>query len=469
MTSEQPLLSEEDKRECTDAEEPRGPMTSEEVKNLPDLAPRLQEQGIYGDYVVWRDNYMRWRQGGSKGAKGENTVEDHQKRNEEFQTWYPTIRTFTFRRTIAFWCSVTCLEGCLLFLWIDLVTTVTIGTPEMMYELTKVPNLMGGTFFLGGIYLAWFELINIDSERIEDATYNFIWCPVSDLTKRDISMFSLVGAAGYLVGAIFYTISQVSDFFALDEGTHAMLIDWPLIIGGLLFFLSGCCELIINNVFTSPPTSLVWWVSVMNCYGGLTFWLSACPSIFPGESATIFAVTGTITYLIAAVLSLLMWRGEQFGGAMIPALNRVGHVAVKRDPNTKNGLLVIEVEGDKSKAEEALNPKLSWRGTLFLMLFASIGAFQILACCTCLNHRRDYKTNPLYFKHFLNIFLTAFVNIIIVHMVLVLNSATVTMPKKGQEPYRSLAILMRVLAILGFINSLLTLQVQFEEAENYYY
>jgi len=454
-TEHEPLLS-----------EPRHSVR--DASDLPDLTARLQEQGVYGEYVAWRDQYMRWRKGDARGAKGENTVRDHVKRSSEFQTWYPTVKTFTFRRTISFWGSVFCCEGCLLFLWIDMMTTYTIGTPEMLYELTKVPNLLGGTFFLSGIYLAWFELINLDSERINESTYNYLWCDLEDVTKRGISQLSFFGAAIYLIGALFYTCAQVSDFFELDPTWKERLVDWPYIIGGFLFFVSGCLEMIINNVFTSPPTAYVWWVAVMNGYGGLTFWLSACPSVFEGEAATIVGVSGTVTYLVGAVMGLLMWRGEQFGGAMIPALNRLGHVAVRADPTSHNGQLVVEVkEQDKAKAQDALNPRLSWRGLVFLIVYIFIGAFQILASCTCLNHHMDYRDDPERFRRFLNVFVTSFVNVCIVHMVLALNSVTVTMPKRGDEPFRSLVILMRVLSLIVLVNSVLTLEVQFEDAEKY--
>lgn len=49
------------------------------VSELPDLTDRLKEQGIYGEYVQWRDKYHRWRRGEAVGAKGENTIESHEK------------------------------------------------------------------------------------------------------------------------------------------------------------------------------------------------------------------------------------------------------------------------------------------------------------------------------------------------------------------------------------------------------
>jgi len=426
------------------------------ISELPDLTPLLEKQGVLGEYVAWRDFDVKWLEGDAWGAKGENSIENCEAKSSEFQTWSSTVKTYSFRRTVAFWRAVMCCEGCLLFLWIDVITTYAIGTPEMLYELTKIPHLVGGTFFLGGIYLAWFQLINIDSEKLNDNNIRYLWVSIDAVTGLGIETASYVGSLMYLLGAVLYTIAQVADFWELAPLWHNRLIDWPLILGGFLFFTGGLCELKINKVFTSAPTRLVWWVSVLNCYGGLTFWLSACPALFPGKLATRFAVTGTITYLLAAVLSLLMWRREQFGGALIPPLNRVGQVAVKPAPNA-NDQIVLEVkDDDSSRMEDALRPRLSWSRLFFLIVYVCISAFSVIACCMCLNHRKDYTDDPETFRRMLNVFITGFVNIIIVHMVLVLDSAI--------EPYRLLAIVMRVLLVVLFLNTLLELRLQFEDA-----
>jgi len=352
----------------------------------------------------------------------------------------------------------------LLFLWIAYVSTYGDFSDKMLYELTKVPNFLAGTFFFVGIYLAYFELINIDSANINASKFNFLWCDLQVLRQFEIEFVSFLGSLQYLVGASFYTLSQVSDFWKWDTVWQERLIEWPLIIGGFLFFGAGICELIVNRVFTRLPTAYVWWASVLNCYGGLTFWLTACPSIFAGDTATVVGASGDIAYLAAAILTLLMWRGEQFGGAMIPALNRAAEVPITVRRDAKTGMMQIIPSSlvKKTDLEDALNPRLSWRGVVFLNVFVVIGAAQVIACCTCLAHKEDLWQNPERFQRFLNVFLSSLVNIIIVHMVLVLNSATVTMPKRGDEPYRSLAIGMRLLSVLVLLNTLLTLDVQLE-------
>jgi len=392
----------------------------EGMSELPDLTTLLQKQFILGEFVAWMHGSMKWHKEDATGAKGEDTLEDLENRSSEFQTWHPTVKTCSFRRSIAFWGPAMRCEGCLLFLWIDLIRTYAIGTPELLYELTKVPNLVGGTFFLGGIYLVCFELINRDSEKLNHKNIHYLGVHTEAVADLRIEKASYVGSFMYLIGAVLYTISQVAAFWHSAPLWHNRLIDGPLILGGFLFFTGGLCELKINKVFTSAPTRLVWWVSVLNCYGGLTFWLSACPALFPGKLATRFAVTGTITYLLAAVLSLLMWRGEQFGGALIPALNGVAQVAVKSAPNA-NGQLVLEAQDDdSSRVEDDLHPRLSWIGLIFLVVYVCMCTFSVIACCMCLNLGKVYQADPETFQRMLNLFMTGIVNIINFHMVLII-------------------------------------------------
>jgi len=445
---------------------PRSPKSRLDVSDLPDLTERLKEQGIHGKYIEWRDQYMRWRKGEAKGAKGENTAVDHEKRTTDFEHWYPTVKTFTLRRTIAFWAAVLCAEGCLLFLWIPYFQTYG-GREDLLYQLTKLPNFFGGSMFLIGIYMSYFELINMNSNV--DERLNFLWCDWQALLDLGIEVCSVIGSMTYLIGALLYTTGQVSEVLQIDDSFRPGLIDWPYTLGGFLFFLGGVCELQINRVWCTWPTRFVWWASLLNALGGVCFWLSSCPSVMDGDMATLTGVVGTAYYLVAAVIALLMWRGEQFGGSIIPALNKAqrgtagSSILVRKDPKT--GVChIVAAHAIGSDAHERLqdflNPKLSWRGLIFLNVYVVIGAVQIVACCLCVPLETRAWSMPFRFMRILNTFVTGVGNIAIVHMILVLNSACVTMPK--EEPYHTLMVMMRVLALVFLANSLLTLHVLFE-------
>jgi len=440
-----------------------------DANDLPDLTDRLKELGIYGSYLEWRDSYMQWRKGGVKGAKGENSMAAHTSKSH-FQDWYPTVATFTFRRTISFWAPVLTCEGCLFFLWIPFCEEHCEDLSSgLLYHLTKIPNIYGGLCFLVGVYLVYFELINMFSD-VDTRKLNYLWCDMGPLMSLESGLPSVLGALAYVVGALIYTVAQVSDFYELEEGWRSALVDWPYIIGGFLFFAGGLCELRINRVFSSPPTTSVWWVSVLNTCGGLAFWLSVCPTVVAGTDAVLVGVAGDLTYLLGALLQLVMWRGELFGLSLIPALNKVHReeqLVVRTDKKTGASRIVMSMVGlsprrgeDESKLDEVLSPRFSWRGLAFLSLFLFIGFLQGIICFVCLSKIRKYAVSSPQFRRILSEFILGASNLVSTHMVLVVSSVCVTLPK--ENPYRTLMALTRVIAIVVLLNSLLEMDTLFE-------
>jgi len=341
---------------------------------------------------------------------------------------------------------------------------------DLSYHLTKLPNLLGGTMFLFGIYMVYFELINVDV-AIDTTRPNIIWCNWSAVLKLDIGsdpLASVVGSILYLVGALLYTVSQICDLFDLDESSVALFVEWPLTIGGACFLLAGLCELKINKVLCTPPVSLVWWVALLNSIGGFTFWASACPSFLSGQQALVVGAAGCVAYLTASSVSLIMWKGEQFGGALIPALNaahrEAGSFTVRRDSRTGVAHIIGSnvVHKSPDKLENVLNPKLSTLGLIFLHVYVFIGAFQSLVCFISLAHARDFWSHSEKFTFFFNMFLTGVVYFVIVHMILTMNSACVHIPY--EQPYRALMILMRFLSVILLANSALTVKVLYDHA-----
>jgi len=274
-------------------------------------------------------------------------------------------------------------------------------------------------------------------------------------------------------GALCYTVSQVAGFCSLAEEMKDYLVEWPLVVGGFLFFVGGFCELIINDVHKSLPTTLVWWVSSCNFIGGVTFWLSACPCVFAGDTAAYVGLFGDCMYMTAAILAMLMWRGEQFGGAIIPALNKiqrddcslrvqvdastgVSHIVASR-PAEPGGRLDAR---DGALLEDVLNPKLSVRSIIFIQVFVLIGFVQEVVCCLCMHVLCEQEGYSAIFRRHLNVFLTSFTNVVMVHMILVVYAACVTVP--NEEPYRTLFIMVRFASIIVLANTVLTVQVVWE-------
>jgi len=440
-----------------------------EVEALPDLSEKLKERGLHEEYLKFREGYMRWRKGEAAGAKGE--LDHVVKRSENFMHWYSTVGAWNFRRTISFWSGALTTEGCLLFLWVSFFSEYGRTYVDLMYYLTKLPNLCGGTAFLFGIYMNYFELINMDSD-LDTTKRNYLWCDWRALLKMDIELSSIIGAIVYLVGALMYSTAQISDCYDLDEGLKAYLVEWNFILGGFLFVVAGVCEMVINRVLTTLPDTFVWWVSVLDFLGGLSFWLSACPSVCPGGSADLVAGMGSLCYLAAGLLVLLMWRGEQYGNALIPVLNHVSRqdctdIAVRKDEKTGICHIVAtrsaENGGDGfSKLDDVLSPRLSRKGLLFLTIYVLVGVIQIVTSCGYLAQSSFLWKGGPKSREVLSHFVSDVCNIIMVHMVLILNTACIRMPKPSEQPYRALYIMVRGLSLILVANSVLALEVIFE-------
>jgi len=445
----------------------------EAVEKLEDLTGRLQEHGLYDKFLAHREGNRRWRAGKESGAKGEPTARAISEQETEFVKLNPTVSTFTFRRTLAFWIAACYIEGCLLFLWSPLFSLCSSDRTQLRYSLTKGPTFVGGTFFGIGIYLSYLELINlhtdIDNSRVRRLIFN--WESMSD--GGEVSVWSLVGSILYLVGACCYTLDQISDFQQLTPLQEEYLLEWPLIFGGFCFFLGGCCELVINRSWSPRLTELVWWVSMLNFIGGFCFWTSACPSICPDMIGLTVGEVGTVFYLFAAVMSLFMWQGEQFGGAIMPMLNRAlregGQLRVMKDPQSGVSRIIAATTEASSDSDtesrkdlsDVLNPRLSCRTIVFLCLYLVMGAVQVLSSCmTLADLSNDISRGQGDLWESLNNFITNIGNFTIVVMFLVLSSACVQMPQ--DEPFHTLVWMLRFMGVILLAQSILTLHVQLE-------
>jgi len=473
------------------------------VKDLPDLTEYMKKKGIYGQYMEYKMGYSKWRQGEAIFVKGEMTVASFEKQHEKmaFDFWYPAVQQFTFRRTISFWTGVLQLQGSILFAWDPFfqdklsveLNKGNLGDLEdfsqLTYWMTKFPILAGGTLYLIGIYMGYFNFINIDTgaEKLAKGSVKWFHCDFKELVRLGVHRDSFLGVFFYLFGALCYSVAQICDIFpSVFSNYHGILVEWPFIIGGFLFFIAGCSEISINEVYRSRPNTLVWWVSTFNCLGGLCFWLSCVPMLV-GEETTRIGVVGDFSYIIAASMSMKMWQSEQFGGALIPVLN-AGHShrdeAHGSDTDSKHGdmgSLFVEYDkktgahhivrksskiSDKTQKplNQVLNPKLSWRGLLFMHIYAFIGASQTINCCHCLHQWNQAHTehDTLKFERVTNTFLKSFVFGSFSYAILLLQSFSVHGPKKDNQPWRTLWIILRSLSVIILANSVLTLKVLFD-------
>eukprot|EP00933_Yihiella_yeosuensis_P040913 TRINITY_DN35325_c0_g1_i1.p1 TRINITY_DN35325_c0_g1~~TRINITY_DN35325_c0_g1_i1.p1 ORF type:complete len:560 (+),score=82.50 TRINITY_DN35325_c0_g1_i1:161-1840(+) len=475
---------------------------NKKVQHLHDFTQEFVDRGYYDEYASWRNSYLRWRKGEAKGAKGENADEQHQKvrkaNAQSFEYWYPTVSTFEFRRTISYWVGVFFMEGCLLFLWAPFFHYVLPeARPRVVYYLCKLPTLIGTTTFGVGIYLGYFELINMDTDVSEDR-FNYLWCDFRALLKllaeehkdsdssdseRDEEqeaqqashgsllqpVSSVAGWLSYIMGGLLYQIANTVDMWDVSEFQRNFWIEWPLVLGGVFFFLGGVCEVIHNRIWASPPTTFVWWTSVFNFTGGFGFWMSACPNIV-GEHADAVVVVSTLLYFCGSVWMLCMWRGEQFGMALISNLNRVQRkegtqIAVRSDPNTNTTQIVPMQPGSQyvlTNIESLVQPQLTRRALMFVLLCVLCTVLQILNTCEVLAAPWEFEPSQhaVYRRLFCEIS-DGFISLSAVHMVLAFNSACLKMP--SEEPYHALTLMMRFTVFLVTIRNFMSLDLNMED------
>ncbi|CAK9080171.1 Copia protein, partial [Durusdinium trenchii] len=463
------------------------PPSRRPVDDLHDFTKEFIERGYHAEYCNWRDSYLKWRQGDSKGAKGENVESTHIKnRMSTFEYWYPTVSAYNFRRTCAYWIGVLFVEGCLFFLWQPLFEYYWAHPPERMeFWIAKMPILMGTTIFGAGIYMGYVELINMDTDTSLTRP-NFFWCDWkglyrllqqreegesdrgdaesdSDSSSSEVYWYqplsSIAGWLIYVAGAILYQVANVADMFDLEEDQHDYLVGWPLVFGGLSFFLGGCCELIHNRCWATAPNTFVWWSSVCNFVGGIGFWFCACPGIFTGYT-TLIGVQGTVLYLIGAILGLCMWRTEQFGLSLISNLNRVHRVGgtqiAVRTEKTTGVSQVVPISRAASSPNQAfklddvdnvLEDKLSWRGLSFVVMCTLWGSSSLLGVLTVPAAPWEYEsTSRTLRRHLISQEMTSIAHAIGAHLIILLNSVSVHVP--SEEPYRLLTLAMRLLVMV---------------------
>lgn len=466
------------------------PPSRRPVDDLHDFTKEFIERGYHAEYCNWRDSYLKWRQGDHKGAKGENCESTHIKnRMGPFEYWYPTVSAYNFRRTCAYWIGVLFVEGCLFFLWQPLFELYWDDPPKRMeFWISKMPILFGTTIFGAGIYMGYVELINMDTDT-NLTRPNFLWCDWkalyrllqqreegdTDSTCSDSSnaqgangtcdvywyqpLSSIAGWVIYLIGALLYQIANMANMLELEEELHAQIVEWPLVFGGVCFFIGGCCELIHNRCWATPPNTFVWWTSVCNFVGGIGFWFCACSEIF-GEYTTLIGVQGTVLYLIGAVFSLCMWRTEQFGLTLISNLNRVHRddgtqIAVRTDQTTGVSQ-VVPISKSTSSPNQAfklddvgnvLEDKLSWRGLLFVVMCTLWGSASLLGVLTVPAAPWEYEsTSQTMKRHLASQEMTSVTHAIGAHLIILLNSVSVHVP--CEEPYRFLTLTMRLCVVV---------------------
>lgn len=130
-----------------------------------------------------------------------------------------------------------------------------------------------------------------------------------------------------LAGAICYNVNSIASLFSLTELQSLFLVTIPGIIGGLLFVVGALAACELNKVWRGK-LSLVSFLCIMSMFGAaLYFFASFCSALdMPSEmqwwSFDIPFLVGSAFFCISGILSLWMWKCEQYGLCFAPQINK---------------------------------------------------------------------------------------------------------------------------------------------------
>lgn len=224
---------------------------------------------------------------------------------------------WNFKHTASYWVAMNFIFGSLVF---------TTGSFFWLYELnpTQAMALVDYPYFAGsftfslGAYISWWETMNFT----DPPPPKTVWV---SFKNRNISWWI---CWWYVVGTTFYYGNTLTNIDAWKlPPSWSPFAWWMGFFGGLGFTIAGLCEVIAHKGWKFRPHKMGWWVSWFNFFGGSLFAVAAAIGFY-FEVSPEYALAakwsyliGSFLYLIGSILSLTMWKTEQFGLAFMPELN----------------------------------------------------------------------------------------------------------------------------------------------------
>jgi len=337
-------------------------------------------------------DYIAWRKGEAKGAKGEplGAVRD-----AEADRW-------EWRATISYWASVTFCWGSCVFtvasaFWFDVVAKVDSGSPVYSDSCVGIPFTIGCVIFLVGCMLGWIEVINSDPKHSSEIRTTRVWASwstfrgdMADTGELGAAWWSYTGSMAYLVGAVVYMVACLAavsyvNVWVTGIGMSAEAFFWTgalsNISGGLCFWYGGACEMIINDWTAFRFEEKEWWVSGLNGLGGFLFFVSGAGGIVvpklsgllltskEGLALTTFTqvlpcFVGSVAYAIASVLCIWMWKNDQYGLGLIRWMNHHTTAHLHKKVGRKQFVVLLICNLAATAATTNLGIGLAWGNPL---------------------------------------------------------------------------------------------------------
>lgn len=217
------------------------------------------------------------------------------------------------RHTLSYWGAVLFIVGSILCTWgsawwLRYIDESTYDDPQGVVSWSFK---LGSWAYTLGSYSYFFQLINLNCS---ESSTKFIAGPPTTNSRAYWT------SAIFLAGSLMSLVRRVAPWgyysaYGLNTGSS------------LCFTIGGAVSFMNNQCYKWRPYKLGWWCAHFNMYGGLLFLFPCVVAIARGEDNTAWVVMpyliGSSLYLVSAVISLLMWKMDMFGGAMEPRLNLV--------------------------------------------------------------------------------------------------------------------------------------------------
>ena len=242
---------------------------------------------------------------------------------------------------VSFFVSAAFMIGSLLFISGAAVGTTPIFMADPPFgawqreTLVEWAYFIGGTYFLVGAYLNWYEVINVGRSG-----GRVLWAGPNEGPSESGYWGSLL----YFVGALLFEVAVVTAVVAPIAGLHgprvALAFEWvPQAAGGACFTIAACIE--IHHNHDATPAHRVWWLCRFYLWGSVLFWLAAsaglvlsflkfCAVPFRSslESAEVYSVNlpyliGSAIFLVGSWVQVRMWKAHQFGLGFIREVNEI--------------------------------------------------------------------------------------------------------------------------------------------------
>ena len=240
--------------------------------------------------------------------------------------------------------------------FVDIAQEFTDVHPTDYYVLEIILTFTGLIFYCLCGYCNLFQIINdLNSDRSQNRYLPFFRGP------KSIAYWAVLFA---LIGTIVSTIRCILPIFYYlpSQDKYPWLVPFNGITGtlsGLSFMAAGFAFMFINEVWIYKPQKLAFWVAWFGGIGGINFFILGIGKFFAFNSNLTFwlvivpNLVGTIFYLFTHILTLFMWKKEQFGSSYLPHLNYT-----KLETETKKNVL--------------------YRDLFFLCLYIAVGILQII-------------------------------------------------------------------------------------------